>query len=73
MMAVVIPLTIPIFLIYQFILYYDDNSIIDTLEYFLGSVSYFIINYISQIPIVRFLLDKMTPWPTVRVNNSGSE
>jgi len=46
MIAVPFPLTIPIFLAYQFILYYDDNSIIDTLEYLCGGVSYVIINYI---------------------------
>ena len=40
LIAVPIPIVIPIFLLYQFVLKYDENSIIDTLEFAVGYCAY---------------------------------
>jgi hypothetical protein len=48
MVSIPVPLLAPLFLFYQFVLYYDENSIIDTLEYVIGSNSYSFISYFAQ-------------------------
>jgi len=53
MLAVPVPLLIPFFLLYQFVLKYDGNSIIDTLEFVIGAVAYIVVSYVSDLKMLQ--------------------
>ena len=53
MLSVSFPITIPFFLLYQFVLKYDSNSWIDTLEYGIGAVVYLAVVYIAGLKVFQ--------------------
>ena len=55
MLSIPIPLIIPFFLLYQFVLKYDSNSWIDTLEYGIGAVVYLAVVYIAGLKVLQQL------------------
>lgn len=55
MLSVPIPFIIPFFLLYQFVLKYDSNSWIDTLEYGIGAVVYLAVVYIAGLKVLQKL------------------
>ena len=58
MLAVPVPLLIPFFLLYQFVLKYDGNSIIDTLEFVIGYVTFLVVSYASGLKVLqKFRID----------------
>ncbi len=48
-----VPLLIPFFLLYQFVLKYDGNSMIDTLEYVIGAVIYLGVSYVASLKMLQ--------------------
>jgi hypothetical protein len=58
MLAVPVPLLIPFFLLYQFVLKYDGNSMIDTLEFIIGSLTYLVVSKVASLKIIqKFRID----------------
>ena len=55
LLSVPIPLLIPFFLLDQFVLKYDSNSWIDTLEYGIGAVVYLAVVYIAGLKVLQKL------------------
>uniref|UniRef100_A0A6C0JZ64 Uncharacterized protein n=1 Tax=viral metagenome TaxID=1070528 RepID=A0A6C0JZ64_9ZZZZ len=55
MLAVELPWTALLFLLYQFILKYDANSPIDTFEYLMGAVTYLVLCSLTPL-LKRFRL-----------------
>jgi len=53
MLSVPVPLLIPFFLLYQFVLKYDGNSMIDTLEYVIGYGTYLAVAYIASLKVLQ--------------------
>jgi hypothetical protein len=53
MLSVPVPLLIPFFLLYQFVLKYDGNSMIDTLEFVIGAVAYLVVSYVASLKVVH--------------------
>ena len=53
MLSVPVPLLIPFFLLYQFVLKYDGNSMIDTLEYVIGSLAYICVVYVASLKVLQ--------------------
>jgi len=53
MLSVPVPLLIPFFLLYQFVLKYDGNSIIDTLEFVIGYVTYLLVDYVASLKVLQ--------------------
>ena len=53
MLSVPVPLLIPFFLLYQFVLKYDGNSMIDTLEYVIGSLAYLVVSQVASLKIIQ--------------------
>jgi hypothetical protein len=51
MVAVELPWTAILFLLYQFVLKYDANSPIDTFEYLMGAITYLVLCSLS--PFVK--------------------
>ena len=51
MLSVYMPIIVPIFILYQFVLKYDENSFIDTFEYVMGATTYTTIRWIGEIKI----------------------
>ena len=55
MLAVQLPWTAVLFLLYQFVLKYDGNSPIDTFEYLAGAITYVALLYLAPL-LKRFQL-----------------
>lgn len=53
MISVPFPIIAPFFLLYQFILKYDGNSIIDTAEYGVGALAYILVVYVSSLKMIQ--------------------
>jgi hypothetical protein len=53
MISVPFPIIAPFFLLYQFILKYDGNSIIDTAEYGVGALAYILVVYVSSLKMLQ--------------------
>jgi len=53
MLSVPVPLLIPFFLLYQFVLKYDGNSMIDTLEYVIGYIAFLVVSYVSGLKVLQ--------------------
>lgn len=55
-LSVVIPYISPLFLLYQFVLFYDPNSVIDTLEYGIGILSVPFPLIVNLLPLFQYLV-----------------
>jgi hypothetical protein len=53
MVSIPFPIVIIPFLLYQFVLKYDGNSGIDTLEFALGYVAYMTVGYLADLKVIN--------------------
>ena len=53
MLSVPVPLLIPFFLLYQFVLKYDGNSMIDTLEFIIGYVAFLVVTHVASLKVIQ--------------------